>query len=432
MNKWIVALTVMFPTLIEIIDTSVVNVSLDNIRGSLSSGIDESTWIITSYLVSNAIIIPISAWLSRLFGRKTYLMLSLALFTASSFMCGSAWSLTSLVFFRVLQGIGGGALQPLSQAILLESFPPRQHGTAMALFGIGIMFGPIIGPLLGGWITDNWTWHWIFLVNVPIGIISILMVSLFIVNPPYMERARMKIDYWGLFLLTAGIGCLQLVLDKGQREDWFSSYFIVGMSFISLSALLLFILVELYSEHPIIDLRIFKTLSFASGNLIMFFNFFTLFGSIVLLPIYLETLMGYTAYLAGFVLGPGGLASMVSLLIAGQLINRINPKFILAFGIIIAAYSVHLMSLFNLDASLSSIIWPRVVLGFGTGFLFVPLTTMTMSGIRKEQMANGTAVFNLLRNLGGEHRRSVFGHVTCPAGSISSIPIDRTPYPFRQ
>jgi DHA2 family multidrug resistance protein len=316
-------------------------------------------------------------------------------------MCGSAWSLTSLVFFRVLQGIGGGALQPLSQAILLESFPSRQHGTAMALFGIGIMFGPIIGPLLGGWITDNWTWHWIFLVNVPIGIISILMVSLFIVNPPYMERARMKIDYWGLFLLTAGIGCLQLVLDKGQREDWFSSYFIIGMSFVSLSALILFILVELYSEHPIIDLRIFKTLSFASGNLIMFFNFFTLFGSIVLLPIYLETLMGYTAYLAGFVLGPGGLASMVSLLIAGQLINRINPKFILAFGIIIAAYSVHLMSLFNLDASLSSIIWPRVVLGFGTGFLFVPLTTMTMSGIRKEQMANGTAVFNLLRNLGG-------------------------------
>lgn len=401
MNKWIVAVTVMLPTLIEIIDTSVVNVSLDHIRGSLSAGIDESTWVITSYLVSNAIIIPITAWFSRFFGRKTYLIASLALFTASSFMCGTAWSLTALVVFRVLQGIGGGALQPLSQAILLETFPPKQHGTAMALYGMGVMFGPIIGPLLGGWITDNWSWHWIFLVNIPIGLISILMVWLFIFNPPYMERTRMKIDFWGLSLLAVGIGSLQLVLDKGQREDWFSSYFIIGLSFIAISALILFILVEWYGERPILDLRIFKTLSFTSGNLIMFVVFFALFGSIVLLPIYLETLMGYTSYLAGYVLGPGGLASMAAMVIAGQLINRINPKFILGTGIIIAAYSVHLMSLFNLEASFSAVIWPRLVLGLGIGFVFVPLTTMTMSGIRKEQMANGTAIFSLLRNLGG-------------------------------
>jgi MFS transporter, DHA2 family, multidrug resistance protein len=401
MNKWIVAITVMLPTLIEIVDTSVVNVSLDNIRGSLSAGIDESTWIITSYLVSNAIIIPITAWLSRLFGRKNYLILSIALFTLSSFMCGSAWNLQSLVFFRILQGTGGGALQPLSQAILLETFPPDQHGMAMAIFGVGIMFGPIIGPLMGGWITDNWSWHWIFYVNVPIGFISILMVWLFIVNPPYMERIKMKIDGWGLLLLAIGLGCLQVVLDKGQREDWFSSDFIVYLSVISGASLVMFVVRELLIGNPVVNLRIFKNVPFATGNLIMFVAFFSLFSSIVLLPIYLETLMGYTAYLSGLVLGPGGLASMVAMPVAGQLVNRINPKWILAFGITVTAYAVHLMSLFNLEASFYTVLWPRVIMGFGMGLLFVPLTTVTMSAVNREQMGNATALFNLLRNLGG-------------------------------
>jgi DHA2 family multidrug resistance protein len=401
MNKWVVAITVMIPTLIEIIDTSVVNVSLDNIRGSLSAGIDESTWIITSYLVSNAIIIPITAWLSRFFGRKNYLIFSIALFTFSSFMCGTAWSLGSLVFFRVLQGAGGGALQPISQAILLETFPRRQHGMAMAIFGIGIMFGPIIGPLMGGWITDNWSWHWIFYVNVPIGLISILMVYSFIVNPPYMERVRMKIDYWGLFFLAVGLGCLQVVLDRGQRDDWFSSDFIVYMSVISATSLLMFITWELSTDSPVVNLRIFKNVPFGTGNLIMFVAFFSLFSSIVLLPIYLETLMGYTAYLAGLVLGPGGVAAMVAMPIAGQLVNRVNPKGILAFGIAVTAYGVHQMSFFNLQADFYGILLPRVIMGFGIGFLFVPLTTVTMSGVEKEQMGNATAIYNLLRNLGG-------------------------------
>jgi DHA2 family multidrug resistance protein len=401
MNKWIVAITVMLPTLIEIVDTSVVNVSLDNIRGSLSAGIDESTWIITSYLVSNAIIIPITAWLSRFFGRKKYLILSIALFTFSSFMCGSAWNLNSLVFFRILQGAGGGALQPISQAILLETFPPYQHGMAMAIFGIGIMFGPIIGPLLGGWITDNWSWHWIFFINVPIGFISILMVWLFIVNPPYVEQMKMKIDYWGLMLLAIGLGCLQVVLDKGQRDDWFSSNFIILMSFISISALILLILVEFNTENPVINLRIFRSLSFSSGNLIMLLAFFNLFGSIVLLPIYLETLMGYTAFLSGLALGPGGITTMIAMPIAGILVTKINPKAILAFGIAVAAYSVHMMSKFNLQADFNAIFLPRAVLGIGMGFLFIPLTTLTMSGIRKEEMGNATGMFNLLRNLGG-------------------------------
>ena len=248
-------------------------------------------------------------------------------------MCGSAWNLQSLVFFRILQGMGGGALQPISQAILLETFPPYQRGMAMAMFGIGIMFGPIIGPLLGGWITDNWSWHWIFFINVPIGIISILMALFFIVDPPYMERAKMKIDYWGLLLLAIGLGCLQIVLDKGQREDWFSSSFITWMSYVSISSLILFVLVEFFAENPIVNLRTFRNLSFSTGNIIMFCIFFNLFGSIVLLPIYLQTLMGYTSFLAGLALGPGGIANLIVMPIAGKLVTKISPKAILAFGI---------------------------------------------------------------------------------------------------
>lgn len=401
MNKWIVALTVMLPTLIEIIDTSVVNVSLDHIRGSLSAGIDESTWTITSYLVSNAIIIPMTGWLSRIFGRKRYLMFSLTLFTFSSLLCGAAWSLQSLVFFRILQGIGGGALQPISQSILLETFPRKQHGMAMAIFGVGIMFGPIVGPLLGGWITDNWSWHWIFFINIPIGVISILMVLFFITDPPYMQRMKMRIDYWGLALLAIGLGSLQIVLDKGQMEDWFSSGFITWLSIISAASLILFVIVEYFAEHPIVNLKTFRNVSFSTGCIVMFFAFFNLFGSIVLLPIYLQTLMGYTATLAGMVLGPGGIATLIAMPIAGRLVTKLNPKALLAFGVIVSAYSTHLMSQFNLLADFDTVIWPRIVLGVGMGFLFIPLTTMTMSSVKKEDMGNASSIYNLLRNLGG-------------------------------
>lgn len=401
MNRWMVAITVMLPMLIVIVDTTVVNVSLDHIRGSLSAGIDESTWVITSFLASTAIIIPMSGWVSKLFGRKRYLIFSIVLFTFSSIMCGSSWNIQSLVFFRVLQGIGGGALQPISQAILLETFPPHQHGIAMAIFGIGTMFGPIIGPLLGGWITDNWSWHWIFYVNVPIGIVSILMALFFIVDPPYMERMKMKIDYWGLLFLVIGIGCLQIVLDKGQREEWFSSSFITWLSFISISSLVLFIVVECFAENPIVNLRTFKNRSFRSGNMIAFLTFFVMFSSIILLPIYLQTLMGYTSFLAGLVLAPAGIASVIFMGIVGKLVTKINPKVILALGTAILVYSLHLMSQFNLSADFQTIIWPRIAMGVGMGLCFVPLTMLTLSSIRKEEMGNATAIFNLQRNLAG-------------------------------
>ncbi len=401
MNKWLITLTVMLPTLIEIMDMTAVNVALGHIRGSLSAGIDESTWAVTSYLVSNAIIIPLSGWLSRFFGRKRYLIISISIFTISSFLCGSAWSLNSLIFFRVLQGIGGGALQPISQSILFETYPPHQRGMAMAIFGIGIMFGPIMGPLLGGLITDNWSWHWVFFINIPIGIVSILMTLFFITDPPYIKRIEGKIDYLGLVLLPIGVGCLQIVLDKGQREDWFSSSFIVWLSIISVAALTLFVIRELFAEHPIINLKTFKNLSFSTGSIVMFCTFFNLFSSIVLQPIYVQTLMGYTATLAGLVLAPGGVASMITMPIVGRLLTKINPKAILASGIIVCAYATHLMSKLNLDADFLSIAQPRMIMGIGMGLTVIPLMTLAFSTIRKEDMGNATAIYNFLRNLGG-------------------------------
>jgi len=394
-------MTVMLPTLMVIIDTSVVNVSLDHIRGSLSAGIDESTWSITSYLAANAVVIPMAGWLSRLFGRKRILMLSVALFTLSSLLCGFAWSIQSLVVFRVLQGIAGGSLQPISQAILLETFPPSQHGTAMAIYGVGIMFGPIIGPFLGGWITDNWSWHWIFFVNIPVGLISILMSLIFIIDPSYVKGMKMKIDYWGLAFLGVGIGCLQIVLDKGQREDWFASEFIIWLSVVAVASLVLFIFVELVTEHPVLELRVLKNFSFSLGNITIFFVFVNVFGSIVLLPMYLQSLMGYTATLAGAVLAPGGVASLLVMPIVGKLITRINSKGIVIAGVIVTAWSTYLMSQFNRMADFDAVLWPRIYLGFGVGLIIIPLTTLTLSRIGREGMGNATSIFNLVRNIGG-------------------------------
>ena len=402
-SKWIVAVTVMLPTLIEIVDVSVANVSLDHIRGSLSAGIDEAAWVLTSYLVSNAIIIPMTGWLARTFGRKRYLLFSILLFTMSSFLCGSSASLGMLVFFRVLQGVGGGALQPLSQAILLETFPPREHGMAMAIFGIGAMFGPIAGPLMGGYITDTLSWRWIFYVNIPIGLLAVMMVKMFIVDPPYMKQTeKFRVDTWGIALLTVGIGALQIVLDKGQREDWFQSNFILVVSAISVLSLIAFVIVELYyAESPIVDLRAFKNISFTSGNVVMFVAFFNLLGSIVLLPLYAQILLGYTATLAGLVLSPGGVATLVTMPVVGKLIVKKNPKHILALGVLLCAFSTWQMAGFNLTSDFSSLMWPRIYLGFGMGLLFIPLTTLTLSSIPKPQMGNATSIYNLLRNLGG-------------------------------
>jgi DHA2 family multidrug resistance protein len=393
----------MLPTLIEILDTSVANVALPYIQGSLSAGQDEVTWVLTSYLVSNAIVIPMSGWFARLLGRKRYLLISIGIFTVSSIFCGWATGLTEIVIFRIVQGIGGGGLQPMSQAILLETFPPEERGLAMGIFGMGTVLGPIMGPLLGGYLTDNYSWRWIFYINLPIGIAALGLITMFVFDPAYQERRSQgeKIDFLGIALLSLGLGSLQVVLDKGQREDWFESNFIVALSIISAVCLIGFIFWELRQERPILDLRIFKDRSFAAANVVMFLTFFAFLGSIVLLPLYLQTLMGYTAFLAGQVLGLGGVFLVVLLPLAGKLTERIDARFLLAAGLTITSYSLYYMSGFNGQIDFHSAIMGRFIQSLGMPFIFVAVTYAAMAYVPKKQINNASAIFNLLRNLGG-------------------------------
>jgi DHA2 family multidrug resistance protein len=401
-NKWLITMAVMAGTFMEIIDTTVVNVALPQMAGSLSAGVDEATWVLTSYLVSNAIVLPITGWLSVWFGRKRFLMICLALFTFSSMLCGSAPTLGTLIFFRIFQGVGGGALQPISQAILLETFPVRERGMAMAIWGLGVVIAPIIGPLLGGWITDNLSWRWAFYINLPIGLISLVMTALFIFDPEYIRKQRAgAIDYWGLGLLIVGLGALQVVLDKGEREDWFSSGFIVRLAVISGVALILLIYRELKTAHPVVDLRLFKERNYAAGVTIMFFFGFVLYGSIMLLPLFLQTLMGYNATLAGTSLAWGGVGSLIIMPVVGRLTTVVDSRWLVGLGLVINAVAVYLMSLFNTQVDFATATWPRFVQGFGLGMTFVSLTTLTMSRISQEKMGNATGIFNLMRNLGG-------------------------------
>lgn len=400
-SKWLITITVMIPTFMEIVDTSVANVALPHMQGSLNAGTDEVTWVITSYLVSNAVILPMTGWLARLFGRKRFLISCIILFTLSSFLCGAAPNLGALIFFRVVQGAAGGALIPISQAILMETFPPHQQGMAMAIFGIGAMFGPVVGPTLGGWITDNMSWRWIFYINIPVGVFAVVMTKFFIFDPSYMKRHKMAIDYWGLILLTLGIGSLQVVLDKGQQDDWFSSSFIITFSIIAAVALFMFVFAELRHDQPIVNLRLFRDISFSSGNFIMFIVGFCLYGSIVMIPMFLQTLMGYSATMAGLVMAPGGIATLLAMPVVGVLVQRLDGRMIVLAGLLIGGWSMFVMQGFNLEASYWTFVWPRILLGLAMAMIFVPLITITLSTIPKEEMGNATGMNNLLRNIGG-------------------------------
>ena len=400
-NKWLIALTIMLPTFIEVMDTSVVNVTLDHIRGTMSAGIDESSWAITSYIISNAIVMPMSDWLSRMFGRKRYLVFSVALFTASSVMCGMSWSLNSLIFFRILQGIGGGALVPLSQAIMFETFSEEERGKAMGAFGLGVTVAPSLGLPFGGWIADNLTWRWIFYINLPIGIISIFLIMANIRDPHYIKIDRHKIDIMGLSLLVIGLAALQIVLDKGQREDWFSSDFILILSFIAVVSLVCLIFVELSAESPIIDLSVFKNISFNSGTTVTFVISFTMMSVFILTPVYVQNLLGYTATLAGMVMMPQGLFMMISLALAGTLSSKINPKIILVFGILLNAYSAYLMAQLNMATDFYTVMYALCLVGLSTGFIFIPLSMLSFAGISNDRIGNASALWNLIRNIGG-------------------------------
>src|SRR5882762_476719 len=335
-NPWVIAVAVTLATFMEVLDTSIANVALPHIAGSLSAGQDESTWVLTSYLVSNAIVLPLSGWLSSIMGRKRFYMGCVALFTISSALCGFAPNLPMLIVFRVLQGAGGGGLQPSEQAILADTFPPAKRGMAFAVYGAAVIMAPAIGPTLGGWITDNFSWRWIFFVNIPVGILSLMLTSRLIHDPPDFRRRKLsetKIDYIGLGLVALGLGCLQIVLDKGQRDDWFESHFILALTVISAVSLIFVVFWEWRHKDPIIDLHLFKERTFAVSNLLMFMLGFALLGSTLLLPLFMQTLLGYTAERSGMALSPGGFAILLMLPLVGFLLSRYDARWLMATGL---------------------------------------------------------------------------------------------------
>jgi len=386
----------------EILDTTVVNVSIPHIAGNMGATVDDGTWVVTSYLVSNAVILPMAGWLANRFGRRRILLTCVAGFTLTSLLCGMATSLEWLIFFRVLQGLTGGGLQPLAQAVLLETFPPNKHGTAMAAFGLGIILAPILGPTLGGWITDNYTWRWIFYLNLPVGAFSVLMISAFVRDPHYIGKDKTGgVDLWGIGFLALGFGMLQVVLDKGQRKDWFGSTQIRVWTALCIFGLVAMVIRELKTRYPIVDLRALKDRTFSAGVFLMTMLGFVLYASLVLLPIFLQTLLGYPALQAGLALSPRGLGSLVMMPITGQLTNRYDPRKLIGIGLVVGAWSMFSLSHLNLNAGYWDIFWPQVVQGGAMAFLFIPLMAVSMSGIAKEKMGNATSIYNLMRNIGG-------------------------------
>jgi DHA2 family multidrug resistance protein len=400
-NPWIVATAVMFATFMEVLDTTVVNVSLPHIAGSLSVSVDEAAWALTSYLVANAIILPMTGWLANYFGRKRTLTAAVFGFTAASFLCGLAPTLPMLILFRVIQGATGGALQPLSQAVMLEAFPPRDRGKAMAFWGLGIVVAPMLGPVIGGWLTENYSWRWVFYINLPVGLASVIMTRLFIFDPPYIRRSGRGIDYWGIGLLAVGVGALQVLLDKGQEEDWFSSHWMTALGIIAVLGLGLFILHELWTRDPVVHLRVFKNRTYSAGVFLMTVLGFVLYGSMLLVPIFLQTLLGYPALDAGIAMAPRGLGSFLMMPLVGTVLTKFDPRKVLAVGLVGASWTLYALGRLNLQAGYWDIFWPQFIQGAALALLFVPLTTATMDPIPKEQMGNATSMFNLMRNLGG-------------------------------
>ncbi len=403
-NPWIIAMTVMLATFMEVLDTSVANVALPHIAGSLSATVDEATWVLTSYLVSNAIVLPLSGWFSSLIGRKRFYMTCVALFTVSSMLCGLAPSLTILILCRIMQGIGGGALQPISQAILVESFPRHKQGMAMAVYGMGVVVAPVIGPTLGGWITDNYSWRWIFLINIPIGALSLTLTSLLIWDPVYLVRKAwkgMKVDYVGLGLLSLGLATLEITLDDGQKNDWFGSNFISTTAVLALIGLVGVVVWELRQKEPVVDFRMLQNRNFMLSTATMFLLGFVLYASTMLLPVFLQTLLGYTALRSGLVLSPGGVVIAVCMPMVGFLLSKIEARWLVIFGLCVSAYGLFNMAHFDLDIDYRTAMMARVVQSAGLAFLFVPINTMAFATVAREKMGSATGLINLARNIGG-------------------------------
>jgi len=403
-NIWVIGVVVALAAFMEVLDTSIANVALPYMAGNLGASNDESTWVLTSYLVSNAIVLPISGWFAGVFGRKRFFMICLVIFTLSSLLCGLAPSLGAIILFRVLQGAGGGGLQPMAQAIMADTFPPRLRGVAFALYGITTIVAPTVGPTLGGWITDNYSWRWIFFINLPVGIAALLLVYRLIEDPPWVTRAKgagVRIDYIGVGLLTLGVGALQVMLDKGQEDDWFGSHFILTLAVVAAVCLLALVVWEWFYRHPIIDVRLFKNVNFLGANFMMFMLGIMLFSSLVMMPLYLQTLMGYTAESAGLVLSGGGLVLLFLMPVVGVLSSKVQARYIIAFGWLSLSLAMYYSTQrLDLDISFRFASLLRVVQVFGLGFLFVPINLVAYIGMPTEKSNSVAGLVNFMRNIG--------------------------------
>lgn len=400
-ERWLVAGAVMASAMMELIDTAAVNVSLPYIGGSLAATASEATWVLTSYLIANAVVLPIAGWLANYFGRKRLLMGAVAGFTAASVLCGMAPTLPLLIVFRVIQGAAGGSLQPATRAILLETFPREERGHAMAIFGVGIVVAPILAPVLGGWLTTDYSWRWIFFINVPICVIGLIMLELFVHDPPYIRRGTLRMDYWGLGMLVTGIASLQIMLDKGQEDDWFTSHFIVTLAVIAVVCLTTFVIWELRAEQPLVHFRLLKYKTFATGTVLSATLGFVLYGSIVLIPLFMQELLGFPAITAGFWNSPRGIATMILMPVAGFLIDRgWDMRGMIFTGMLVSVAGVFAFSLLNLNAGPWSFVWPEVLMGGGLSIVFPPLATISVDPIPTHEMGYATSVISSLRNIG--------------------------------
>ena len=411
-NIWLIAITVTLATFMEVLDGSIANVALPHIAGSLGASQDEATWVLTSYLVSNAVILPASAYLTTFIGRKKFYMICVVLFGISSMLCGMAPSLNLLIFFRVLQGAGGGGLAPSEQAILADTFTPKQRGQAFALYGLAVVCAPAIGPSLGGWITDNYNWRWIFFINVPIAMFSLFMTNRLVEDPPHIAREvaeskkyGLKLDFFGFGLLATGFGSLEFLLDKGQEDDWFGSNIIVFFFCMCVASLVTLVFWELYQikvgNRPILNLTLLRRKVFIISVVLMFVLGFTLYGSTVLIPQFVQTLLGYTAELAGFVISPGGVTIMIMMPVVGFLISRVDARWMLCFGFGMVCISLIVMHQFSLDSSFKFIMWTRILQSTGIAFMFIPINTISYTGVARSENNDVAGITNLFRNIGG-------------------------------
>ena len=401
-NPWWIAAAVMLATFMEVLDTSIASVALPYIAGSLSATNDEATWVLTSYLVSNAIILPASNWFSLRFGRKRFLMVCVAIFTVASFACGAAPSLGLLLLFRVIQGAGGGALQPIAQAVLLESFPPAKRGAAMAVFALGVVVAPVLGPTLGGWLTDTYSWRYAFYINIPIGVMALYMINKYIHDPSYIKNAKpSRFDNIGFGSLIVWVGCLQIILDKGLEVDWFAASWLRWAFVAMIVALAIFIYQSVWGKQPLVNLRVLKDRNFLVGSTLIFLFGIAIYSTVVVLPLFYQELLGYTAFTAGLVVAPRGLGAICGMPVIGYLSNKVDPRYLLTFGFGIFGLTTLYFGSITLGISPTTLFLPILITGFGLSFVFVPISTAAYGTLSNEQMGNASGVFNLLRNVGG-------------------------------